>query len=100
MDYKPYMNDSVSGSTSNEFQPIKRVIDTNNSASKSSTSSHISLSGPMARPNKSQKVPFTLKYQLNIRKNNKTDNNNNNSPGPHSGVLSDLTYDQDKGQFL
>ncbi|RIA96524.1 hypothetical protein C1645_872067 [Glomus cerebriforme] len=89
-------------SKQNELQSWK----TNNDLSRSSSTSTSKSSSPTSQKpnnNKSQKVPFTLKYQLNIRKNSNDTNPIVNSPlpiGAQSGLIADLTFDQDKGQFL
>jgi hypothetical protein len=71
------------------------------STTKPSTTTSIKLNN---KTESKQKVPFTLKYQLNIRKNsNDSSSSTVNSPlpiGAQSGLLADLTFDQDKGQFL
>src|SRR4051794_35540314 len=91
-----------------EFKPNawKTENDTNDSVSRSSTTTN-NTSSKSIKSNKSeskQKVPFTLKYQLNIRKNNNSNTSNDlfsivNSPGPNNGLLTDLSFDQKKGQF-
>ncbi|RGB30858.1 hypothetical protein C1646_744679 [Rhizophagus diaphanus] len=75
----------------------------NNDIDSSSSDSTSKPSTTSIRTNNKQKVPFTLKYQLNIRKNSNDSSSTVNSPlpiGAQSGLLADLTFDQDKGQFL
>ncbi|CAG8494330.1 13471_t:CDS:2 [Acaulospora colombiana] len=51
-----------------------------------------------------QKVPYTQKYQLQIRKSSQRSPDDIPTPSPpigaHSGLLPELTFDQGKGQFL